>query len=110
VHVLTPVGSIALVVFGGILLIGFAGVGVRLAEMRSRMGVLSRVEAKIDLLLEQANIKFDPYAKFPAKLLKPCGQVRRLRRSNYTVNQAESVSKRQRTLLKSSSGGLVPRK
>jgi endonuclease V-like protein UPF0215 family len=56
------------VLFGGMLLLGLAGVGVRLAEMRSRMGVLSRVEAKLDLLLKQANIKFDPYADLPREI------------------------------------------
>jgi ribosomal protein L7/L12 len=58
---LTPesLGLIALVVLGVILL---ASVGARVNRMQSRMGVLSRVEAKLDLLLKQANIKFDPYA------------------------------------------------
>jgi hypothetical protein len=55
-------------VFGGMLLIGLAGVGVRLAEMRNRMAVLSRVEAKLDLLLKQANIKFDPNANLPHEI------------------------------------------
>jgi len=54
--------------FGGLLLLGLAGVGVRLAEMQSRMGVLSRVEAKLDLLLKQANIKYDPYANLPREI------------------------------------------
>jgi ribosomal protein L7/L12 len=58
---LTPesLGLIALVVLGVILL---ASVGARVNAMQSRMGVLFRVEAKLDLLLKQANIKFDPYA------------------------------------------------
>jgi hypothetical protein len=35
----------------------------RLIEMKNRMGpLLYRVDAKLDLLLRQANIKFDPYA------------------------------------------------
>ena len=67
----------AFVVFGGILLLGLAGVGVRLAEMRNRMGVLSRVEAKLDLLLKQANIKFDPYADLPGDIADACVPVRR---------------------------------
>jgi ribosomal protein L7/L12 len=58
---LTPesFGLIALVLLGVILL---ASVGARVNGMQNRMGVLSRVEAKLDLLLKQANIKFDPYA------------------------------------------------
>jgi len=38
----------------------------RVIEMRTRMGpLLYRVDAKLDLLLKQANIKFDPYANIP---------------------------------------------
>jgi hypothetical protein len=38
----------------------------RLIEMQTRMGpLLYRVDAKLDLLLKQANIKFDPYANIP---------------------------------------------
>jgi hypothetical protein len=38
----------------------------RLIEMQDRMGpLLYRVDAKLDLLLKQANIKFDPYANIP---------------------------------------------
>jgi hypothetical protein len=39
-----------------------AGIRAHLADVRSRMGALTRVEAKLDLLLKQANVKFDPYA------------------------------------------------
>jgi hypothetical protein len=67
---LTPeiVGLIALLVFDVILLLGLSGIGTRLAEVRSRMAVLSRIEAKLDLLLKQANIKFDPYANLPREI------------------------------------------
>jgi len=47
-------------------LILFAGLGARLTALQSRVAALSRVEAKLDLLLSQANIKFDPYAQLPA--------------------------------------------
>jgi hypothetical protein len=36
-------------------------VGARLNRLQERLGELSRVEAKLDLLLKQANIRFDPY-------------------------------------------------
>ena len=59
---------IALVVLGVILLVVFS-VALRLIEMRSRMGTLFyRIEAKLDLLLKQANIKFDPYANLPGEI------------------------------------------
>ena len=67
--ILTPetFGLIALVVLGVILL---ANVGARVNGMQSRMGVLSRVEAKLDLLLKQANIKFDPYSNLPREVVE----------------------------------------
>ena len=67
---LTPesFGLIALVVLGVILLVVFSA-ALRLIEMRSRMGTLFyRIEAKLDLLLKQANIKFDPYANLPGEI------------------------------------------
>jgi hypothetical protein len=44
-------------------LILLALIGARLNALQSRIGELSRVEAKLDLLLKQANIKFDPYVQ-----------------------------------------------
>jgi hypothetical protein len=59
---------VALIVLGVILLLAFS-VAFRLIEMRSRMGTLFyRVEAKLDLLLKQANIEFDPYASVPHEI------------------------------------------
>jgi ribosomal protein L7/L12 len=71
----------ALVVFGGILLllVGLAAVAVRLAAMRNRVAAMSRIEAKLDLLLKQANIKFDPYADLP-------GDVAAAVRAGQTIN------------------------
>ncbi len=60
-------GLIALVVLGVILLV-LVSVALRLIEMQSRLGVLSRVEAKLDLLLKQANIKYDPCANLPREI------------------------------------------
>ena len=59
---------IALVVLGVILLVAVS-VAFRLIEMRIHMGApLYRIEAKLDLLLKQANIKFDPYANLPGEI------------------------------------------
>src|ERR1700756_3149460 len=57
----TPVELVAAVSVLIVLLL-LAGIRARLEDVRSRLGAISRVEAKLDLLLKQANIKFDPYA------------------------------------------------
>jgi Ribosomal protein L7/L12 C-terminal domain len=48
-----------LVVLGLILLVA---IRIRLDAIQSRIAAVTRVEAKLDLLLKQADIKFDPYA------------------------------------------------
>jgi hypothetical protein len=53
------IGLAALIVLGLLLL---AAIRLRLDAIQSRIGAVSRVEAKLDLLLKQANIKFEPYA------------------------------------------------
>ena len=56
-------------VLQGVILLVLVSVAFRLIEMRSRTGMLlHRVEAKLDLLLKQANIKFDPYANLPREV------------------------------------------
>ena len=60
-----------LLVVMGVILVVLVSVALRLIEMRSRMGTLFyRIEAKLDLLLEQANIKFDPYASLPREIVE----------------------------------------
>jgi hypothetical protein len=54
--------SFVLITFVALCLIMLVGIGSRLNGMQSRIAVLFRIEAKLDLLLKQANIKFDPYA------------------------------------------------
>ena len=51
-------GLVALMALGLILL--FA-IRVRLDGLQSRIAAVTRVEAKLDLLLKQTNIKFDPF-------------------------------------------------
>jgi endonuclease V-like protein UPF0215 family len=53
------IGLAALIVLGLILLVA---IRIRLDAIQSRIAAVTRVEAKLDLLLKQANIKFDPYA------------------------------------------------
>src|SRR4051794_33360544 len=53
----------ALAIVGLVLL---AGLGARLTAAQNRAAALSRVQAKLDLLLRQANVEFDPYANLPA--------------------------------------------
>jgi hypothetical protein len=53
------IGLAALIVLGLLLL---TAIRLRLDAIQNRIAVLSRIEAKLDLLLKQANIKFDPYA------------------------------------------------
>jgi hypothetical protein len=52
-------GLVALMVLGLILLVA---IRIRLDAIQSRIAAVTRVEAKLDLLLKQANIEFDPYA------------------------------------------------
>jgi hypothetical protein len=40
----------------------------RLSEIARRIGVVSRIDSKLDLLLKQAGIKYDPYKNLPSDL------------------------------------------
>jgi hypothetical protein len=51
--------SVGLIAFGLILLLA---IWFRLDALQSRIAAITRIEAKLDLLLKHANIKFDPYA------------------------------------------------
>ncbi len=60
-------GLLALAV---LVLILLASLGWRLIAIQLRLGALSRVETKVDLLLKQAGIKFDPYGNLPAEIVE----------------------------------------
>lgn len=62
-------GWIEFVVLAVILFL-LVSVALRLiVEMRSRLGgTLSRIESKLDLLLRQAGVEFDPYANLPREI------------------------------------------
>jgi ribosomal protein L7/L12 len=53
------IGLFALLV---VVLFLISGIRYRLERIQSRVTEISRIEAKIDLLLKQANIEFNPYA------------------------------------------------
>jgi len=53
------IGLAALILLGLILLVA---IRIQLDAIQSRIAAVTRVEAKLDLLLKQADIKFDPYA------------------------------------------------
>jgi ribosomal protein L7/L12 len=57
------------VAFGLLGLLLLAGVGRRIDNLQGRIKSLSRIEAKLDLLLAQAAIKFDAYANVPAEVV-----------------------------------------
>lgn len=61
-------GWIEFVVLAVILFL-LVSVVLRLIKMRSRLGgTLSRIESKLDLLLRQAGVEFDPYANLPREI------------------------------------------
>jgi hypothetical protein len=70
--------SFALAALAVVVLILLAGIGARLNGLRSRIAVLSRIEAKLDLLLKQANIKFDPYASVPLDIVQALREGRKI--------------------------------
>jgi hypothetical protein len=41
-----------------------------LADMRRRLATLSRIEGKLDLLLQHANLNYDPYTGVPANVVE----------------------------------------
>jgi ribosomal protein L7/L12 len=60
-------GSVTLAMLGVILVV-VINVAFKLIELASHVRTLNRVEAKLDLLLKQANIKFDPYANLSREI------------------------------------------
>lgn len=60
-------GSVTLAMLGVILVV-VINVAFKLIELASSVRTLNRVEAKLDLLLKQANIKFDPYANLSREI------------------------------------------
>jgi hypothetical protein len=62
-----------------LLVVGFSMMRITLASIDRRLRALWRVEAKLDLLLQHANIQFDPYKSVPAQVSEAMRQGERLR-------------------------------
>ena len=43
--------------------------GTRLNKIESKISMLSRVDAKLDLLLKQSGLKYDPYKNLPPSVV-----------------------------------------
>ena len=59
--ILNPLDTIGVAALAVVILILIALMGARLNDIRGRTAALARIDAKLDLLLKQANIKYDPY-------------------------------------------------
>jgi ribosomal protein L7/L12 len=68
-------GLVALVVLCLMLLVV---IGSRLNGIHSRISVLSRIDAKLDLLLKQANIKYDPYSNVSREIAEAVRQGKKI--------------------------------
>jgi ribosomal protein L7/L12 len=53
-------------------------VQLRLSEIMKHVSVVSRVEAKLDLLLKQAGIKYDPYKNVPREVAEALSQGKKI--------------------------------
>jgi hypothetical protein len=60
--IFTQAEGFVVVAFMVVVLLLLGMLGGRLSALQRNLGPLHRVEAKVDLLLKQAGIKFDPYA------------------------------------------------
>jgi hypothetical protein len=56
-------------IFAGIVGVFVALIGARIGSMEQRLLALSRLEGKLDALLKQQGISFDPYADTPPAVL-----------------------------------------
>ena len=75
---ITPMESAGLVALAVLGLILLAVLGARIKEIRNRIGVLGRIEAKVDLLLQQAHVKFDPYANLQREIVEAVQKGRKI--------------------------------
>jgi hypothetical protein len=58
-----------LLISAGIAGVFVALIGARIGSMEQRLNSLSRLEGKLDALLKQQGIRFDPYADTPPAVL-----------------------------------------
>jgi ribosomal protein L7/L12 len=62
-----------------LLVIGLSLIRTTLAVVERRLRALWQVEAKLDLLLQHANIQFDPYKSLPAEVTEAVRHGERVR-------------------------------
>jgi hypothetical protein len=78
-HVIAMLENVMVISFLFFLLAAIVGIfkSGSATRMERRLGALLRVEAKINLLLEQAGIEFDPYKTQESQFLftKPSGKL-----------------------------------
>jgi ribosomal protein L7/L12 len=55
------------------------GVRIVLADIEARMAIIHRIECKIDLILQHAAIRFDPYANVPPEVAAAVQQKRKIK-------------------------------
>jgi hypothetical protein len=103
---LTPesAGFVAVALLSLILIL-LGSIGVRLNGIQSKIAVLSRMETKLDLLLKQANIKFDPYANLPREISEAVRAGQKIKAIKLYRNAAEM---RPRVSAKKVSGDFSP--
>jgi hypothetical protein len=84
-----------LIVFG----LGIALIGVNDSVIEKRVRTLWRIEAKLDLLLKHAGIKFDPYRNLPDEVVDAIGRGERLRAIMYYRNASGAGLKEARDFI-----------
>jgi hypothetical protein len=94
---MTPAEIFGLVALIGLGLILLFAIRVRLDGLQIRIAAVTRVEAKLDLLLKHANIKFDPFLTCPTTSSRRCVPIEKLRRQSFIDKQPASASKKRKT-------------
>jgi hypothetical protein len=82
----------------------------RLSEIARRIGVVSRIDAKLDLLLKQAGIEYDPYKNLPLDVIDAVrrgAKIEAIKRYREATGTALKEAK-QRSPTKSGDGNLAP--
>lgn len=75
---LNPVDTIGVAGLAIVILILISMIGVRLNDVQGRMAALTRMDAKLDLLLKQANIKYDPYRNIAPEIVEAVRSGRKI--------------------------------
>jgi hypothetical protein len=104
---MTPAEIFGLVALMALGLIFLFAIRVRLDGLQSRIAAVTRVEAKLDLLLKQANIKFDPFAHVSDDIVEALRANRTIEAIKFTGKQPASASNKRRNSSKRCSGELA---